>query len=286
MVIITGTSPGQPMKFDLHTHSHHSDGELAPSALLARARDNGVDCLAITDHDTVAAYADAELVIPDDIELLPGIEFSSQWRSRGVHVVGLNIELGNPTLADAVAQQKQARDQRAQTIALRLAKLGIPNSLDAVTRLANGGTIGRPHFAHHLVNEGHVRDLKQAFAKYLGAGKPGDVKNVWPELAEVVHWIRAAGGVAVLAHPAKYKMTRTKLRELTRDFCAAGGGAIEVVCGKQAPDVTTRLAELASDFELLASCGSDFHRADMSWSETGHFPALPATCRPVWDAWQ
>ena len=286
MVIILSTSPGTRMIFDLHTHTRHSDGELGPSALLARARANGVDCLAITDHDTVAAFSDPTLTIPDNLLLMPGIEFSARWRKRGVHVVGLNVDLEHDVLQAAISRQARARKERAEAIAGRLDRLGIDGSLESVEEMAAGGTIGRPHFARFLVEQGHVKDVKQAFAKFLGAGKPGDVKNVWPDISEVVQWILDAGGVPVLAHPAKYKLTRTKLRELTADFKGAGGKSIEVVCGKQTPDVTAKLAELAGDADLLASCGSDFHRVDMSWSDTGRFPPLPTNCRPVWDAWQ
>lgn len=275
------------MLADLHTHSTASDGQLTPQALVERAARHGVTHLAITDHDSIAAYAELPSqagALP--LVLVPGIEFSSQWRGIGIHVVGLNIDLASAALRDAVGRQLDVREQRAVRIAARLEKKGIDNPLSAARALAGHGTIGRPHFAQHLVDIGKVRTVRDAFRKYLGAGKPGDVRNLWPELAEVVGWIRAAGGVAVLAHPSHYRMTATKLRALIADFRDAGGAAIEVVSGRQDRAVTGRLADYADKFGLHASTGSDFHGPGAAWAELGSAGPLPASCRPVWDLWQ
>ena len=272
------------MRIDLHTHTTASDGELSPSALLARACEQGLTHIAITDHDTVAAYS--ELIVPAGLTVIPGIEFSSRWRTIGVHIVGLNLDLTRPVLARAVAEQQAVRSDRAKTIAERLVKLGIDDPLPAVTALAGGSNIGRPHFARHLVATGKVKNVRAAFKKYLGAGKPGDVKQTWAPIEDVVRWINDAGGVAVLAHPAHYRLTQSKLRELTTDFAAAGGSAIEVVSGSQENAVTRKLAGLCVDFELYASVGSDFHRPDARWAELGRFASLPDTCQPVWELWQ
>lgn len=271
------------MKFDLHTHTSASDGQLAPAALLDRARVRGVTHLAITDHDTLAAY-DA-LDCPAELTLIPGIELSTRWRKRGVHVVGLQVALDNDELNNGIAQQQQARTLRARKIADRLVKAGLPDVYSEVMTLAGGSNVGRPHFAQHLAAAGHVRTIADAFKKYLGDGKAGDVREVWADMAEVIRWIQAAGGTAVLAHPAHYRLTRTKLCELLGDFVAAGGTAMEVISGKQEQRETRKLAELASDFELLASVGSDFHRPDASWADLGCCAELPADCRPVWDSW-
>lgn len=275
------------MLADLHTHTTASDGTLAPVELVARAAANGVTHLSITDHDTVAAYAE----LGGDIEalpltLVPGIELSSQWRGMGIHVVGLNIDLHSADLQDVIAEQRDVRETRAVRIAARLEKTGIDNPLSAVSHLAGDGTIGRPHFARHLVDIGKVRDIKEAFRKYLGTGKPGDVRNLWPELAEVVGWIRAARGTAVLAHPAHYRMTATRLRALLADFRDAGGEAMEVISGRQDRDVTQRLAGYCRDFSLHASTGSDFHRPGLSWAELGAATPLPESCPPVWELWR
>ncbi len=271
------------MKFDLHTHSTASDGELSPTDLVERASLKGVTHLAITDHDTTAAYA--ELGSQAAVTLIPGIELSTRWRKIGVHIVGLGLDLGNNVLNEGIAQQQRARRERAENIATRLAKAGFPDTLSAATELAGRSTVGRPHFARHLAAAGHVRSVEEAFRKYLGDGKLGDVRQHWAPLTDVIEWIRSAGGVAVLAHPAHYRLTRTKLCELLDDFTAAGGQAMEVISGKQDASLTRKLAALADDFALYASTGSDFHRPAARWAELGSCPALPDTCRPVWDLW-
>lgn len=273
------------MIFDLHTHSDSSDGSLTPTDLLSLAAENSVNVLSITDHDTVAAYDR----ISDDscgtVALIPGIELSTTWSGRGIHVVGLNIDPTSIELRRGIEQQQSARYIRAQTIAKRLTRIGIDDPFDAVLTRANGAGIGRPHFARHLVEIGVVKDVRSAFRKYLGPGKPGDVKSGWGSLDETVSWILCAGGTAVLAHPAKYKLTTSKLRLLLDDFVAAGGRALEVVSGQQDPSVTRRMANLARDFGLSASSGSDFHHPGLAWSAPGRFPALPADIGKVWDSW-
>lgn len=270
------------MKPDLHTHTNLSDGALSPAELIERALDKGITHLAITDHDTINAYRELP---PSDLTIVPGIELSTRWMKTGIHIVGLNIDLGHPVLQKGIEMQQHARVERAREIAIRLQKLGIPDILSAVTKLAGTSTIGRPHFARILVEHGHSKDMPAAFRKYLGNGKAGDVRHVWPSMTETIRWITQSGGTAVLAHPACYKLTATKLRELVRDFCDAGGEAIEVVSGSQRPEVTTKLAELSKDHDLSASCGSDFHHPGNRWSDLGQFPALPADITPVWEQW-
>jgi predicted metal-dependent phosphoesterase TrpH len=271
--------------YDLHSHSSASDGALEPDALLLHAAESGVDALAITDHDTLAAFDRIGMPLPLP-RLIPGIELSTTWRNIGVHVVGLDIDPASAALRRGVRQQQQSRDERARVIARRLRSQGLPDMLDDVLQIAGGEPVGRPHFAAHLVGSGIVKDVKTAFRKYLGAGKPGDVRHGWASLPEVVHWIIQAGGTAVLAHPAKYRLTKTRLRALASDFRRSGGTAIEVVCGQQSPNRTTHLAQLSRDLDLAASCGSDFHNGDNCWSRPGGFPPLPDDVRPVWTAWQ
>lgn len=273
------------MIIDLHTHSDASDGSLTPDALLRLAEDNNVDVLSITDHDTLAAYERISTTIPHSIQIIHGIEFSTRWAGYGIHVVGLKVDPGNATLQHGIKLQRVAREKRAQSIAARLTKLGIADPLPAVAKLANGAEIGRPHFARHLVNTGVVKDVATAFRKYLGAGKAGDIKSGWASLSDVVAWIIAADGIAVLAHPTKYRLTMTKLKALLDDFVAAGGGAIEVVCGQQEAAVTRRMATLARDFDLAASVGSDFHHPGLAWSRPGHCSKLPSDILKVWDTW-
>ena len=198
-----------------------------------------------------------------------------------IHVVGLGIDPSHPAMAEGLSVQKAARLKRAETIAERLEKRGFDGALAGAKALAGDSQLGRPHFARFLVDHGHVSSFNQAFKKHLGAGKPGDVKAMWPAMATAVQWIEQCGGIAVLAHPLHYKMTNTKLRALLTDFREAGGRAMEVVNGRQHNDQARHLSKLAADFDLMASCGSDFHRPT-PWSELGVMAQMPDNCHPVW----
>ncbi|HNP35613.1 MAG TPA: PHP domain-containing protein [Woeseiaceae bacterium] len=275
-----------PMIYDLHTHTSASDGSLAPCELLALAIEHGVGVLAITDHDTLEAYDVIRSAESSPLQIVQGIELSTTWAGRGIHVVGLNLDAHSKPLLAGIARQSVARIERARKISRRLARsIGIDDPFESVLAIAGASAIGRPHFARHLVAVGVVKDTRTAFRKYLGAGKPGDVRDGWAEMDEVIGWIRGAGGTAVLAHPAQYRMTNNKLRLLLEDFTAAGGGAMEVVSGSQTPAVTENLASLARDFGLAASCGSDFHHPEQTWSLPGRFAELPANLKKVWELW-
>ncbi len=269
------------MIYDLHCHTTASDGTLSPEALIQLAIERDIDTLAITDHDTIRAHQTLNLNTKH-LNLISGIELSTQWRGVNVHIVGLNFQLDSTTMLNAVEQQQQARNERAEIIAEKLEQLGIEAPLAGAKSIAGDSTIGRPHFAEYLVNCGAVNNTKQAFKKYLGAGKPGDVKQLWAPLSQVVEWIRDAGGIAVLAHPAKYKLTNTKLGALCDDFITAGGQGFEVCSGLQLPSVTKHMAQLCEQKNLLASCGSDFHRPNQQWAELGRYSKMPEHCTPVW----
>ncbi|MBT5388480.1 MAG: PHP domain-containing protein [Porticoccaceae bacterium] len=272
------------MNIDLHCHTNVSDGALPPQELVDLAVERNIDVLSITDHDSLAAYS--SIVNPSaKLRIIPGIEFSTYWKKSGVHIVGLDLDLSNSTLLDAVAQQSAARELRAEKIAQKLAHLGFDNCLEGAKSYTSGGQVGRPHFAQHLVAIGAVANIQQAFKRYLGAGKPGDIKEQWAEMATVVEWIRGAGGIAVLAHPTKYKMTGTKLSALIRDFSEVGGEAMEVISGLQIPSLTRDMANLARKNGLLASCGSDFHSPDQPWAALGMVAQLPDSCTPIWSRW-
>ncbi|MFQ5635630.1 MAG: PHP domain-containing protein [Gammaproteobacteria bacterium] len=268
---------------DLHCHSTASDGELRPRDLLQRAIEAGVDMLSITDHDTVAAYDELGTCETKGMRIITGVEFSARWRGRTIHIVGLNIDLESPVLENAVLKQNRARDRRATAIAGKLEQLGFDDTLQGARRMAGGARIGRPHFAQHLVATGQVTSIAAAFKKYLGSGKPGDIECFWPSLETAVAWVRAAGGTAVLAHPGKYRMTNAGITRLADDFTGHGGQAVEVLSGRQAPDLTRKLARLCNDRHLYASCGSDFHAPNRPWCELGRFGPLPGDCRPVWE---
>lgn len=272
--------------YDLHSHSTHSDGELSPGELCDRAARNGVSHLAITDHDTLGVHAMSNELDTTDITLIAGLELSTQWGGRGIHVVGLDVDVSNVSLQLGVASQQEQRTLRAVKIAHRLAALGLGDSLPRVREMAASAAIGRPHFARYLVETGAVGNSAQAFKKYLGNGKPGDIRADWASLQTVTNWIAESGGTAVLAHPGHYRLTRTKLIALIEEFKEAGGKGIEVVRGNQDRATTQRIARIANDMELLASCGSDFHRPHRSWSDLGRFSPLPPDCVPVWTEWQ
>ncbi len=253
---------------------------------MSRAKEAGLDVIALTDHDTIEGLARARCAaMREGMTLINGIEFSTRWGKIGVHVVGLGLDTASPELLQAIAAQQQARIDRNLTIAGRLEKLGAKDVYQRATELACGAQIGRPHFAQLLVDDGLVKSVASAFKKYLGAGKVGDIKQQWPPLDEIIAIIRAAGGVAVLAHPAKYRLTRTKLRALATDFAAAGGEAIEVISGYQPSGLARDLAALANDLDLTSSCGSDFHRPGGIWQELGRFESMPVNARPIWSLW-
>jgi predicted metal-dependent phosphoesterase TrpH len=270
------------MIFDLHSHTTLSDGVLKPHELISRAVEKGVDALAITDHDTIDAYREIPL-IHDQIKLVPGIELSTQWESSGIHVLGLNIDLQSDAIITAARMQSDARLQRARRIGERLEKKGIKGAFEGANELSASSYIGRPHFAQHLINIGKSDSMSAAFKKYMGDGKAGDVKQHWAELPQIIQWIRDANGIAVLAHPLKYKLTRTRLKRLLDSFIEAGGQGMEVVSGKQLPDQTKDMAELCEQKNLLASCGSDFHMPGKYWAELGAIAPLPRNVIPVWD---
>ncbi|ORU90508.1 MAG: phosphatase [Cycloclasticus sp. symbiont of Poecilosclerida sp. M] len=271
------------MKIDLHTHTFISDGALSPQALIDRAVERGVDMLSVTDHDTTDAYK--ELGANEQrIKLITGVEFSTQWRGMGIHIVGLNFDLNSPAIKEGVARQEQARAKRAELIAERLQKKKLAVDFQRVKEIAGGKHIGRPHFAQHLVELGSAKNMQDAFKKYIGDGKAGDVKQCWAEFDEVVSWVVGGGGCAVIAHPDKYKMTRTKLVALIDDFKAVGGVGVEVVSGRQLTNSVKGMARLCYEKGLLASCGSDFHQAS-SWSEVGSMAAFPKQCQPIWESW-
>lgn len=229
--------------------------------LLRRAKAAGVQQFALTDHDTTAGYlAVRHTSEAGEVGLISGVELSCRWATTTVHVVGLNFDADAPEMVAIVEQLTQAREERAEKIATRLAGVGIDGALKGAKAIANESQIGRPHFATWMAETGAVDSVTEAFDKYLGTGKIGDVKMFWPPLSDVVQAITRAGGVAILAHPLKYRLTGMKLRALINDFKAAGGGAIEVLNGRQPETDLKRLSQLAEGNGLMCSVGSDFHR--------------------------
>ena len=273
---------------DLHSHSTVSDGTLAPAALAARARAQGVELWSLTDHDELAGQAaarDAALAL--GLGYLTGIEISVSFIGRTVHVVGLGFDLDDAALRAGVAATRGGRHQRAQRMGQALAEAGIPGAFEGALRHAgNPDLISRTHFARHLVDIGHCGDMQDVFRRYLADGKPGHVPHAWASLGEAVRWITQAGGVAVLAHPARYRFTAIEEYALFSEFAGHGGQAVEVMTGSHSAPEQIAYADVALEFGLLASRGSDFHAPGESRTELGALPDLPGRLTPVWEALQ
>ncbi len=285
----SATALDDSLVYDLHSHSRASDGLLEPAALVERAARAGVDCLALTDHDTTAGIEAAEAEARrQGLRLLPGVEISVTWHGQLLHILGLAIDPATAVLQAGLADLRERRLRRAEAMARRLERAGLEDALAGAARQAEGSAIiGRAHFARELVEQGLVRDIQAAFRRYLRRGKPGYAACEWAGLDEVIGWIRAAGGVAVIAHPARYRLSRQRLRQLCTDFRELGGRGIEVVSGSHATNDEIRsLAVLARDFGLLASQGSDFHDPALSWTALGRLPRMPLGLDPVWRLWE
>lgn len=272
---------------DLHCHSTASDGKLSPTEIVLRAKSKGISLLSLTDHDTIDGLTEAiGAANSAGVQLVKGIEVSCLWNNINIHVLGYCFDVEHEPLQALLATLKKARWTRAIEIAQRLQKKGISNLLDkAITHqgqqfTSNNGP-GRPHFAKAMVSEGYVRTEKEAFQKWLGSGKVGDVKQYWPSLDEAVSVLHSSGAWVSLAHPLHYAMTRTKLCSLLREFIASGGYALEVANGFQPAEQVGRLANLARDFGLLVSAGSDFHYPNL-WGELGLYRSIPQDLTPLW----
>ncbi len=271
--------------YDLHAHSTASDGTLSPRELVELAAERSVDCLALTDHDTTAGYTEAVAAAAETaLRLLCGAEISVSWGSHEIHIVGVDIDPDYQPLVRGLAKQQSFRHWRAEEIGRRLAKRRIDGAWEGARALAPGALVTRSHFARYLVNEGHVRGMQDAFDRLIGRGKPAFVPGEWCTLEEAIDWIGGAGGIAVIAHPARYKLTNTRLRSLIGEFIDCGGQAIEVVSGSHSRDDVLHTARLCREFGLLASTGSDFHTPD-GWIAMGGLPPLPDDLTPIWSDW-
>lgn len=274
-------------RYDLHCHSTRSDGLLSPSDVIRRAAERGVDVIALTDHDELAGLAEArEAAREIGIAFVAGSELSVTWGDGTVHIVALGIDPENAALADALDVVRKGRDARARRIGESLAQAGIPDTFEgALGYVTSERLISRTHFARHLIDTGRARDMKDAFKRFLTAGKPGHVAHAWASLPEAVDWIHGAGGQAVIAHPGRYKLTPTELRALIREFRDLGGDAIEVISPSHTSAQYAEFAGLARTFGLKASCGTDFHGPGESHVDFGDLPLLPEGIEPVWRDW-
>jgi len=267
---------------DFHCHSYFSDGLLSPEELLQQALNNGVTKLALTDHDTIAGLSRLHTAAYNKpITVINGIEVSTRWAKYDLHIIGLQFDCANADLRALIERQTATRITRAIAIGKRLTAIGVSDSYEKACLLAGHERVGRPHFAQVLVNEGFVSDIQQAFKKFLGHNRSAYVPILWPSLEEVVAVIHAASGVAVIAHPLKYSLTRTVLNELIKNFKAIGGVGLEVVSGQIADHNVKLLAEYCVRYKLLASTGSDYHGDGLSYVGIGKQQALPESCAVI-----
>lgn len=271
---------------DLHCHSYFSDGELSPEALLTKAESAGISILALTDHDTIEGLLPLhEAALNSNIKIINGIEFSVRWKKYDIHIIGLNFKLACPNICALISKQNETRIARARQIGERLKDCGVLDAYQKARDLAGHDRVGRLHYAQLLIHEGFVKDGKSAFKRYLGQRCPAYVPSLWLDIDEAVAGILEAGGQAVIAHPLKYSLTRSKLHELIIAFKAAGGVGMEVVSGEVMPTDIHEMAGLCHRYDLLASTGSDFHGDTLSRIALGRQRAMPANCTPIWNQW-
>lgn len=269
---------------DLHSHSIHSDGTLSPEALAARAQAQGVRLWALTDHDELAGqHTAAAAARALGLQWLGGVEISVTFAGETVHIVGLGIDPGHAELQAGLARTRNGRLQRARDMGASLAQVGIKGAYEgALAYVTNPDLVSRTHFARWLVDTGVCRDNGEVFRRYLTSGKPGYVPHRWAGLGEAVRWITAAGGAAVIAHPGRYKFTPTEEYALFCEFKAHGGEGVEVLTGSHGQADTQKYTQMALEFGLAASRGSDFHSPEESRTDLGTLPDLPGVLEPIW----
>lgn len=276
------------LPIDLHCHSYISDGDLSPADVVARAAARGCRLLALTDHDDMSGIPLARAAALDypNLMLLAGVEVSVTYGQHTLHIVGLDVDIEHPMLQAGLALLRAGRHERAQRMANGLAAVGIMGALEGAKSFAvNPDLIGRVHFARFLIQQGYAKDNQQVFKRYLVPGKPGYTRQQWATLSDALTWITAAGGLAVLAHPARYKMGTDAMKVLLTLFKQFGGSAIEVITSNHTASQVAQFACLAEKFDLMGSVGSDFHSAASGHIGLGGNPALPSFIKPVWARW-
>jgi len=278
--------PVHLLNADLHSHSVVSDGTLSPAELAARANAQGVDLWALTDHDETGGLAEARAAAAAlGMDFLTGVEVSVSFAGETVHIVGLGFDADDSALRQGLQATRGGRRQRAQAMADGLAGAGIEGAFEGALRyVSNPDLISRTHFARFLVDSGVCSDTYEVFRRFLTEGKPGFVPHQWARLGDAVGWITEAGGVAVIAHPARYRFSPSAEYALFSEFVAHGGQGVEVMTGSHSEPERIRMADMALEFGLLASRGSDFHSPTESRTELGSLPDLPGRLTPVWEA--
>ena len=275
----------KPLNADLHCHSTVSDGLLSPAEVMRRAKSNGVELMALTDHDELGGLAEARATADEiGLRFVDGVEISISWGDdQTVHIVGLGVDPANAELVEGLHQVRSGRDARAARMAAELDRVGIHGAYEGALRHAgNPALVSRSHFARYIVEQGHAKDVKSVFDHWLAKGKPGYVGHAWATLEDSLRWIDGAGGIAVIAHPGRYRLSKAELRELFGAFKDRGGRGIEVLSGSNKDDEVREFSRIAREFGFLASRGSDFHGPGESWIDLGKLPDLPEGLTPVW----
>ena len=271
------------MKVDLHNHSYYSDGVFSPNEVVRFADEAGCDLFALTDHDTTDGLNEARLTADKlSVNLVSGVEISAFWRNMTIHIIGLDIDINNDILQAGLVHNQQLRKERAEKIALGLWRAGIKDALEKTQALSKTDMLTRTHFAQMLIGEGYCKDMKSVFRRYLTGKKPGGVRVEWKNIDEVVGWIHAAGGQAVLAHPFRYRMTNTKIKNMIIDFKEVMGDGIEVVNATSTDEEISLSNQWAKEYKLLSSCGSDYHGWKNQRIQIGCLRELPNLDNAIW----
>jgi len=271
------------MKADLHNHSYYSDGVLSPSQVVKLASEAECDLFSLTDHDTTDGIAEAQLEANKlNLNFINGVEISAFWRNMAIHILGLGIDINNDILQTGLEHNQKLRKERAEKIALDLWRSGIKDALEKTQSFSKTDMLTRTHFAQMLISEGYCKDMKAVFRRYLTGKKPGGVRVEWEDYDEVVRWIHAAGGMAFIAHPFRYRMTHTKIKTMLNDFKCVLGDGIEIVTGSSSDEEIQLGNQWAGKYNLLATCGSDFHGWPNQRVRIGNLRELPDTEKAVW----
>ena len=271
------------MKVDLHNHSYYSDGVFSPSEVVRLADEAGCDLFALTDHDTTDGLNEARQTADKlSVDLVSGVEISAFWRNMTIHIIGLDIDINNDILQAGLVHNQQLRKERAEKIALGLWRAGIKDALEKTQALSKTDMLTRTHFAQMLIREGYCKDMKSVFRRYLTGKKPGGIRVEWKNIDEVVGWIHAAGGQAVLAHPFRYRMTNTKIKNMFLNFKEVYGDGVEVVTATSTDEEISLSNQWAEEYELSSSCGSDYHGWKNQRIQIGSLRDLPNLDNAIW----
>jgi len=271
------------MKVDLHNHSYYSDGVFSPSEVVRFANNAGCELFALTDHDTTDGLDEAQHMADKlSVDLVSGVEISALWRNMTIHIVGLGIDIHNDVLQKGLHYNQRLREERAKKIALGLRRAGITDALEKTQNLSKTDMLTRTHFAQMLIREGYCKDMKSVFRRFLTGRKPGASRVEWRSFDEVVRWIHAAGGLAVIAHPFRYRMTQTKIKNMLIDFKEVLGDGFEVVTATSTDEEITLSNQWAKKYKLLSSCGSDYHGWSNQRIQIGNLRDLPNVENAIW----